>query len=48
MTRGNFTWIKEVKVIDENTVQIITANPFPAAAEQRLFAEPAQILDGIP
>jgi peptide/nickel transport system substrate-binding protein len=33
VTRGNFTWIKEVKVIDENTVQIITANPFPAAAE---------------
>jgi len=33
VTRGNFTWIKEVKVIDEYTVQIITANPFPAAAE---------------
>jgi peptide/nickel transport system substrate-binding protein len=33
VTRGNFTWIKEVKVVDENTVQIITAKPFPAAAE---------------
>jgi peptide/nickel transport system substrate-binding protein len=33
VTRGNFTWIKEVKVIDEHTVQIITTNPFPAAAE---------------
>ena len=33
VTRGNFTWIKEVKIINENTVQIITANPFPAAAE---------------
>ena len=33
VTRGNFTWIKEVKVIDDNTVQIITAKPFPAAAE---------------
>jgi peptide/nickel transport system substrate-binding protein len=33
VTRGNFTWIKEVKVVDENTVQIITFKPFPAAAE---------------
>jgi peptide/nickel transport system substrate-binding protein len=33
VTRGNFTWIKEVKVLDENTVHIITAKPFPAAAE---------------
>ena len=33
VTRGNFTWIKEVKIVDEYTVQIITANPFPAAAE---------------
>ena len=33
VTRGNFTWIKEVKVIDDNTVHIITAKPFPAAAE---------------
>ena len=33
VTRGNFTWIKEVKVVDETTVQIITAKPFPAAAE---------------
>lgn len=33
VTRGNFTWIKEVKVVDEHTVQIITAKPFPAAAE---------------
>ena len=33
VTRGNFTWIKEVKIIDENTVQIITAKPFPAAPE---------------
>jgi peptide/nickel transport system substrate-binding protein len=33
VTRGNFTWIKEVKVVDENTVQLITAKPFPAAPE---------------
>ena len=33
VTRGNFTWIKEVKIIDEYTVQIITAKPFPAAPE---------------
>jgi len=33
VTRGNFTWIKEVKVIDEFTVQILTAKPFPAAPE---------------
>jgi len=33
VTRGNFTWIKEVKVIDEHTVHIITAKPFPAAPE---------------
>ncbi len=33
VTRGNFTWIKEVKIIDEHTVQIITAKPFPAAPE---------------
>jgi peptide/nickel transport system substrate-binding protein len=33
VTRGNFTWIKEVKVVDEHTVQLITAKPFPAAAE---------------
>jgi len=33
VTRGNFTWIKEVKVIDENTVQLITTKPFPAAPE---------------
>ncbi|HSB82764.1 MAG TPA: ABC transporter substrate-binding protein [Candidatus Methylomirabilis sp.] len=33
VTRGNFTWIKEVKIIDDNTVHIITAKPFPAAAE---------------
>jgi len=33
VTRGNFTWIKEVKIVDEYTVQIITANPFPAAPE---------------
>lgn len=33
VTRGNFTWIKEVKVVDEFTVQIVTAKPFPAAPE---------------
>jgi peptide/nickel transport system substrate-binding protein len=33
LIRGNFTWIKEVKVVDETTVQIITAKPFPLAAE---------------
>ena len=33
VTRGNFTWIKEVKVVDEYTVQILTAKPFPAAPE---------------
>jgi len=33
VTRGNFTWIKEVKIIDEFTVQILTAKPFPAAPE---------------
>src|SRR5512137_126072 len=33
VTRGNFTWIKEVKIVDENTVQLITAKPFPAAPE---------------
>ncbi len=33
VTRGNFTWIKEVKVVDEYTVQLITAKPFPAAPE---------------
>jgi peptide/nickel transport system substrate-binding protein len=33
VTRGNFTWIKEVKVVDEFTVQILTAKPFPAAPE---------------
>ena len=33
VTRGNFTWIKEVKIVDEYTVQIITAKPFPAAPE---------------
>ena len=33
VTRGNFTWIKEVQVVDENTVQLITAKPFPAAPE---------------
>jgi peptide/nickel transport system substrate-binding protein len=33
VTRGNFTWIKEVKVVDENTVQLITTKPFPAAPE---------------
>jgi peptide/nickel transport system substrate-binding protein len=33
VTRGNFTWIKEVKVIDDYTVHLITAKPFPAAAE---------------
>ena len=33
VTRGNFTWIKEVKIVDEYTVQILTAKPFPAAPE---------------
>ena len=33
VTRGNFTWIKEVRVVDDDTVQIITHKPFPAAAE---------------
>jgi len=33
VTRGNFTWIKEVRVVDDNTVQISTHKPFPAAAE---------------
>jgi peptide/nickel transport system substrate-binding protein len=33
VTRGNFTWIKEVKIVDDSTVQLITAKPFPAAAE---------------
>jgi len=33
VTRGNFTWIKEVKIINDSTVQIITEKPFPAAAE---------------
>jgi peptide/nickel transport system substrate-binding protein len=33
VTRGNFTWIKEVKIVDDYTVQIITAKPFPAAPE---------------
>jgi peptide/nickel transport system substrate-binding protein len=33
VTRGNFTWIKEVKVVDEFTVQLLTAKPFPAAPE---------------
>ncbi|RPJ78049.1 MAG: ABC transporter substrate-binding protein, partial [Acidobacteria bacterium] len=33
VTRGNFTWIKEVKIVDEFTVQIVTAKPFPAAPE---------------
>ena len=33
VTRGNFTWIKEVKVVDDSTVQLVTAKPFPAAPE---------------
>ena len=33
VTRGNFTWIKEVKILDEHTVHILTEKPFPAAAE---------------
>ncbi len=32
----------------ELPLSVLVLNPFPAAAEQRLFAEPAQILDGIP
>ncbi|MFB3818598.1 MAG: ABC transporter substrate-binding protein [Candidatus Methylomirabilales bacterium] len=33
VTRGNFTWIKEVKTVDDYTVQLLTAKPFPAAPE---------------
>jgi peptide/nickel transport system substrate-binding protein len=33
VTRGNFTWIKEVKIVDEFTVQVLTHKPFPAAPE---------------
>ena len=33
VTRGNFTWIKEVKVVDDYTVHFLTAKPFPAAPE---------------
>jgi peptide/nickel transport system substrate-binding protein len=33
VTRGNFTWIKEVKIVDEYTVQLLTEKPFPAAPE---------------
>lgn len=33
VTRGNFTWIKEVKPVDEYTVQLLTGKPFPAAPE---------------
>jgi peptide/nickel transport system substrate-binding protein len=33
VTRGNFTWIKEVKILDDQTVQLVTAKPFPAAPE---------------
>jgi peptide/nickel transport system substrate-binding protein len=31
--RGNFTWIKGIKVLDDYTVQLLTEKPFPAAAE---------------
>ncbi len=31
--RGSFTWIKEIKVLDDYTVQLLTERPFPAAAE---------------
>jgi len=33
VTRGNFTWIKEVKVVDDFTIHILTSKPFPAAPE---------------
>jgi peptide/nickel transport system substrate-binding protein len=33
VSRGNFSWIKEVKIVDDYTVQILTAKPFPAAPE---------------
>jgi peptide/nickel transport system substrate-binding protein len=33
VTRGNLTWIKEVKIVDEYTVQLLTEKPFPAAPE---------------
>ncbi len=38
LIRGNFTWIKEVKVLDDATVQFITTKPFPAAAEYLTLA----------
>lgn len=38
LIRGNFTWIKEVKVVDDFTVQLVTAKPFPAAAEYLTLA----------
>ncbi len=38
LIRGNFTWIKEVKVLDDSTVQLITTKPFPAAAEYLTLA----------
>ncbi len=38
LIRGNFSWIKEIKVIDDYTVQLITDKPFPAAAEYLTLA----------
>ena len=31
--RGTFTWIKEVKIVDDYTVRILTEKPFPAVPE---------------
>ena len=38
LIRGNFTWIKEVKIVDDGTVRLITEKPFPAAAEYLTLA----------
>ncbi len=33
ITRGNFDWIKETKIMDDFTVHLVTNKPFPAAPE---------------